>query len=233
MCGRFNVIESSGLQQLLRGLGVDQRLSTRSNIAPTDSVSLVRRGVVSDGLANEMTLARWWLTPSWSKGPDQKYAMFNARSETLSESRAWRTPFLRQRGILPMSSFIEWRSEAGVRQPYRVSNPEAAIAVGALWDQWREPGAVEVLMSCAIVTTAAATEFSHWHTRMPVMLQPQDVDRWLDNKEPIAADDPLFEPRLHVPLEIAMLDSAINNARNKSPDLLKATGDVVRVVPSR
>ncbi len=142
MCGRFNVIDSPGLQQLLQDLGIDLRLSThsfgnRANIAPTDTVPLIRQHV-PDSQARDVADARWWLTPSWSKGVDQKYAMFNARSETLSASRAYRHPFKCQRGLVPMSSFIEWRNEAGsggvTKQPWRISNAQRALAVAALWD---------------------------------------------------------------------------------------------------
>ena len=34
MCGRFNVIDSPGLQQLLRDLGIDLKLPGAVNIAP-------------------------------------------------------------------------------------------------------------------------------------------------------------------------------------------------------
>jgi putative SOS response-associated peptidase YedK len=111
MCGRFNVIDSPGLQALLQDLGIDLSLPPRANVAPTEQVSLVR--MFPGG--NELCDARWWLTPSWAPAVDQKYAMFNARSETLARSRAFGQPFKRQRGIVPMSSFIEWRSEGGVK----------------------------------------------------------------------------------------------------------------------
>ena len=62
MCGRFNVIDNPGLQQLLQDLGIDLSLPGGLNLAPTESVSLVRQSeeVVVDS-------ARWWLTPSWAK----------------------------------------------------------------------------------------------------------------------------------------------------------------------
>ena len=87
MCGRFNVIDNPGLRQLLQELGIDLQLPTAVNIAPTEPVSLVRRDQQGAGLAT----ARWWLTPSWAKEVDQKYSMFNARSETLARARLFAT----------------------------------------------------------------------------------------------------------------------------------------------
>ena len=35
-----------------------------------------------------------------------------------------------------MSSFIEWRPEGGVKQPWLITNEQQALAVAALWDVW-------------------------------------------------------------------------------------------------
>ena len=133
MCGRFNVIDNPGLQQLLRDLGIDLELPRGVNLAPTEAVMLVRES----GDEREMMPARWWLTPSWAKEVDQKYAMFNARSETLASSRAFRHPFRCQRGVVPMSSFIEWRVEERAKRPWLISSDSGALAIAALWDIWR------------------------------------------------------------------------------------------------
>lgn len=223
MCGRFNVIDNPGLQQLLRDLGVDLKLPPGINVAPTEAVFLVRN---QQGQASAEA-ARWWLTPSWASQVDQKYAMFNARSETLASSRAFRQPFKRQRGIVPMSSFIEWRSEEGAKQPYLISNADRALAVAALWDVWS--GGDEPLLTCTLVTTAAATGFEPWHRRMPVMLAPDECARWLDNEHPVDADDPLFRSRLKFDLVISPLSRAISNARNKEPAAMRPVGEVVTV----
>ena len=90
MCGRFNITDSPLVQALLEELGVDiGPLPVRYNIAPTESV-LTLYQIEDQYHAQEM---RWWLTPSWSNGPSQKFAMFNARAESIATSRAYRGPF--------------------------------------------------------------------------------------------------------------------------------------------
>lgn len=225
MCGRFNVIDNPGLQQLLQDLGIDLTLPGAVNVAPTEHISLVRE---QEGVPT-IAAARWWLTPSWSKEVSQKYSMFNARSETLAKSPAFRGPFKSQRGIVPMSSFIEWRPENGVKQPWLISNEAQALAVAALWDVWE--GGNEPLLSCTLVTTAAPAVFAPWHKRMPVILEGEEQLRWINNSQPIAADDPLFRSALKMPLRLAPLSRGVSNARNKDPALLDATGDVVELRP--
>jgi putative SOS response-associated peptidase YedK len=221
MCGRFNVIDSPGLQQLLHDLGIDLQLPSRANLAPTEAVALVRH----DDSSAQLDPARWWLTPSWAPSVDQKYAMFNARSETLASSRAFRTPFKRQRGIVPMSSFIEWRTEAGAKQPWLVTNEQQAMAAAALWDVWEGDGST--LLSCTLITAEAAPVFQPWHQRMPVLLAGNEMDRWLDNSQPVAANDPLFRTELKYDWYLRPLAREVGNSRNKSPDLLRGEGDEV------
>jgi putative SOS response-associated peptidase YedK len=211
MCGRFNVIDNPELQTLLRELGIDLGLPSRSNIAPTENVLMVREPA-------EAVELRWWLTPRWARQVDQKYSMFNARSETLASSRAFAEPFRRRRGIVPVSSFIEWRSEEGGRQPYLIQAQDSALALAAVWDRWE--GEDKIIESCALVTTAAAPEFEQIHKRMPVMLAAKERQRWLDCSTEIAANDGLFEPRLKQRLRIEKISREVNNARNKAIELI-------------
>lgn len=223
MCGRFNVIDSPGLQQLLRDLGIDLALPQAVNVAPTETVVLLR----VDAAGPALSPARWWLTPAWAKEISQAYAMFNARSEKLADSPAFRGPFRRQRALVPMSSFIEWRTEHGVKQPWLVSNEQQALAVAALWDVWQ--GGETPLLSCTLVTTAAAQSFRPWHARMPVMLAPDECARWLDNRQAIAPDDTIFRSELKTPLLLTPLDRAVSNARHKDRALLEGVGAVIRL----
>lgn len=224
MCGRFNVAQTPGLQALLDSLGSGLTLpSPAYNVAPTESVSLLRR---ADG-AVALSSARWWLTPHWSKGPSQKYAMFNARAEGLTRSPAFRGPFERQRAILPMSSFVEWRKQGDQKQPWLISNEREGLAVAALWDCWFASQQAEPLLSCTVVTTAAAERFRPWHSRMPVILSGDEQLRWLDNEQPVAADDPLLRPALKEPLHLVPLDRVVGNARNKGPESMVQVGETV------
>jgi putative SOS response-associated peptidase YedK len=225
MCGRFNVIDNPGLRQLLQDLGVDIGLPTRVNVAPTEAVGLVRTG--DSGV--RLDQARWWLTPSWAPAVDQKYSMFNARSETLATSRAFRTPFKRQRGVVPISSFIEWRTEDGVKQPWLITTESGALAVAALWDVWDRDGSE--LLSCTLVTTAAAPAFSPWHARMPVVLSESEWSAWLDNDRLIDADDPIFRNELKISWLLQALPRTISNARNKNPSEMEGSGEVVTLLP--
>jgi len=220
MCGRFNVTDGPALRALLGELGIDLSLPTRSNIAPTESIAMVRHASEP-----ELVALRWWLTPRWARQVDQKYAMFNARAEGLETSRAFSEPFRRRRGIVPMSSFIEWRSEDGGRQPYVIEAAGEALAVAAVWEQWQGDDAL--VESCALVTVAAAPGFQQIHNRMPLLLVGEERQRWLDVAAPLAANDALFAPAMKLPLRATPVSRQLNNARNKDTALLAATAEPI------
>ncbi|MCP4212532.1 MAG: SOS response-associated peptidase [Halieaceae bacterium] len=223
MCGRFNAIETPGLQNLLKDLGIGCALPSAVNLAPTERIPLVKQG--ESGLV--LDAARWWLTPSWSREVSQTYAMFNARSETLASSKAFRGPFKRQRGLVPMSGFIEWRTENGAKQPWLISNVARALAVAALWDIWE--GGEESLLSCTLVTTEAAPSFRPWHARMPVVLTSDEWPQWLDNGRAVAADSRIFRNELKMDWRLNPLDRVVSNARNKDVTAMAILGDTVHL----
>jgi putative SOS response-associated peptidase YedK len=221
MCGRVNVIDNPGLRELLKDLGIDLALPTTVNVAPTERLSLV----LEQDSQRIVDAARWWLTPAWASQVDQKYAMFNARSETLTTSRAFSKPFKSQRGIVPVSSFVEWRKEGDVKQPFLITSASGAFAIAALWEVWC--GGDAPLLTCTLVTTAAAPAFEPWHHRMPVVLSADERARWLDNSLELNPDDSVFRAQLKESWSICRLSRAVSNARNKDVEVLEPVGEGV------
>lgn len=208
MCGRYNIIDDPAIRDLLAYLGIRQQLQTTYNIAPTEMVPVIRQGEA----APELSWMRWWLVPSWAKEPSTKYSMFNARAEGLSESRAFRHPFKRQRCVLPASSFIEWRKEDG-KQPYEIRMNAEAFAFAGIWESWGE--GAERIYSCALITTGATPAFRHIHTRMPVMLDREVLLQWLNPEIEGRALIAHLMPHVPGPLKVVPVDSRINNSRIK------------------
>lgn len=203
----------------MRALGVPDVPATMVNVAPTETVPIV----VAGAAGRELRYMRWWLTPSWSDGPSTRYSMFNAKSETIGRSRAFRNPFRRHRGIVPASSFIEWHAAPQGKEPWLIKPCRGAFAFAAIWDHWEREGMV--LESCALLTTAAVPGFARIHHRMPVILGAEVFDAWLDPQAEITDPARFFTPHLPAPVTVAPLDRAVNNARNKAFELLQPVGE--------
>lgn len=212
MCGRYNLTDSPAVHELLHALDIDiGPLPTRYNVAPTEPTATIIGGekpVITD--------MRWWFTPAWSDGPSQTFSMFNAKSETVSTSRAFRGAFTYRRGIVPVSSFIEWRRYQGQKIPYLVTNEQECLFLAAIWELWNNE-----LYSCAIVTTSACEAFRPIHHRQPVILSKQEALDWVQNGQDKIILEALMQPRDLSNVLCTSIASAIGNARDKSaPQLI-------------
>ena len=136
MCGRFNIIDDPLTQLLIEITGGGSwQISTQYNVAPTQQVPVLTRSETDPWQLREM---RWWLVPFWAKEPTTKYSTFNAKSETLASSRAYKEPFARRRCIIPASGYYEWRKEGNLKLPFYMQPlDEPGFAFAGLWDRWR------------------------------------------------------------------------------------------------
>ena len=215
MPSRYNIIDDAELHTLLASLNVDLGpMPTRYNLAPTDQVPIIHhwegQRIISD--------MRWWLVPTWSDGPSTKYPMFNARSEKLDESRAYKGSFRHKRCIIPAHSFVGWQGDEKQRTPMLFSAVDQAMAFAGIWDYWSD--GIQHVLSCAIITSAAAPELTQFQDRMPVMLTIEQAEQWLEPRQETKALQALCEPRLPYPLQIAAIDPQYGNSQNKEAPIL-------------
>ena len=76
MCGRFVQYSDPGLYAVCFDLDAICEATPRYNVAPTQPVLAIR----ADQGKRELAALRWGLVPSWSKGPDSRYSIINARA---------------------------------------------------------------------------------------------------------------------------------------------------------
>jgi putative SOS response-associated peptidase YedK len=180
MCGRYRL---SRRQQLIeeyfasssRG---EEDWSPRYNIAPTQSIPVIRQH--PEEPVRELSQARWGLIPSWAKDASGGARMINARSETAAAKPAFRDALKSRRCLVPADGFYEWAKIGKTRQPYCFEiNDGQLFAFAGIWDRWsdREANTVE---TCSILTTSANALTSTVHDRMPVILDKNSYDLWLD-----------------------------------------------------
>lgn len=175
MCGRYTL--KIPVEELAQRFGITGRLpevAPSYNIAPTQEVLAVGGGVEERWLE----LLRWGLVPSWAKEP--KPGPINARAETVAEKPTFRGPFRKRRALIPADGYYEWKKTNGRKQPYyftvRGGEP---FAFAGIWETWQGSEGVE-LRTCAIITTAPNELAAEIHDRMPVILEPESYDPWLD-----------------------------------------------------
>ena len=179
MCGRYRLSRRKQIiEEHFASISEEQEWEPRYNVAPTQSVPIIRQNPKEP--RRELSLARWGLVPSWSKDSSAAARMINARSETADTKPAFRDGLKFRRCLIPADAFYEWYKSGNAKQPYCFEVREGELfAFAGVWDRWKGPGG-KALETFSILTTAPNAVTATVHDRMPVILDPDSYDLWLD-----------------------------------------------------
>ncbi|MFS8652387.1 MAG: SOS response-associated peptidase, partial [Caldibacillus sp.] len=178
MCGRFTLTASR--EELIERFQLDLfpvDYMPSYNVAPSQQVLTA----VQAQDRRRAGFLKWGLVPFWVKDPKKWKPLINARAESLHEKASFKHLLAKRRCIIFADSFYEWNSRGGKRVPFRILlKEERPFAFAGLWD--RNQHGDRVLTTCTIITTEANEKVSTVHDRMPVILQDDAIERWLDTE---------------------------------------------------
>jgi len=179
MCGRYRLSRRKQIiEEYFDSAPWDVDWSPRFNIAPTQPVPVVRQNPKEP--VREVSLMKWGLIPHWAKDPSIATSTINAKSETASTKPAFRDPLRCRRCLIPADGFYEWQTTGNTKQPYCFEVREGELfAFAGLWDGWKDSTGHWV-KTCSILTTTPNAMTAAVHNRMPVILDPDCYDLWLD-----------------------------------------------------
>ncbi len=99
----------------------------------------------------------------------------NARTDKL-DSFMWRDSFKQRRCLIPLSAWAEAEGQSGSKTRTWLSLPDTEMFVCAgIWRDSEEWG-----RCYSMVMTEAAGDAAEVHNRMPVMLDPDNYELWLN-----------------------------------------------------
>lgn len=148
------------------------------NVKPTQTIPVV----TGSHPERRLTPARWSLVPPWADDLKLPYPTFNARVETAADKPTFRASVASKRCIVPFDGYYEWHTENGVKSPYYIRRSDSApLALAGLYSWWRKPGSDEWHLTATILTRDSAGPIAQLHDRMPVLVHPDLIIRWLDN----------------------------------------------------
>ena len=239
MCGRIALYsEPDFLARLFDArLGPDVTVEGGPswNIGPTASVVAIAdvpHGAVP-GVHRELGRYRWGLVPSWAKDPTTGNRTFNARAETVAAKPTFSAAFASRRLVVVADGFYEWKPGPGkLRQPYYFTRADGRpVALAGLWEQWwgspvtGDGGPTEhrPLRTCTVITTTAGPDMGDIHHRMPVVLEPEVLDEWLDRtNHDLPELGSLLVPSAGGTLVHRPVATTVGNVRNDGPELIEA-----------
>ena len=232
MCGRF-VVASSGsdLVGVLRvDLVGDEIPEPSYNVAPTDRVAIVLDSAKTEPPTRRLEAARWGLVPSWAKDVGIGTKAINARAEEVEDKPMFRQALIARRAIIPASGYYEWKSEDGAKTPYYIHpSDDSPLFFAGLYEWWKDPSKAaddptRWVLSFTIMTRDAAGQLGSVHDRMPLFIDVDYADVWLDPTTENVGDllDATIDaaPAVVDGLLMREVDRAVGNVRNNGPELI-------------
>lgn len=165
MCGRLNIIHDLLSQEVHDFLGIRFSTTTNTDLRPTQNIDSI---VLKDNQVQQCGLS-WGIKPEWS----QKL-LINAQAETVATRKTFSQAFSQRRCLIPCSGWYEWSSTTGKKkQKYLFDSAhEKVLYMGGIYFTDPQPQVVSL-------TISANKQCSKYHHRMPLLIEPDDIQRWL------------------------------------------------------
>jgi putative SOS response-associated peptidase YedK len=214
MCGRYRLSRRKQLiEEHFDTSPWDEDWNPRYNIAPTQPVPVIRQHPKEP--VRQISTMRWGLIPSWAKDPSTATGSINAKSETAAEKPAFRDPLRLRRCLIPADGFYEWKRTGTSKQPFCFEvNDGELFAFAGLWEGWKDASGNWV-KTCSILTTTPNAVTSTIHDRMPVILEPDSYDLWLDpGMQNVTAISELLKPYDACLMRCYPVSTRINSVAN-------------------
>lgn len=220
MCGRVNVSDNEGIRLLLESLGMDTWPSRdpRYNIAPTQELDVLCLR------ANHPALVamRWGVTlkvPGKS-GNSVVRSVQNCRSDKVWLSPMWKPLIARQRALVPVNGFYEWRRKnRKIDAAFHISPVhKPAMFLAAIY---RGSSDSTDTPEVSVVTTQANQSMADVHDRMPVILDSANAAMsWLQDDDKSSLDQ-LMQPVGDTVLRFVQVGSYVNKSSNEGPECIE------------
>ncbi|MHB8338428.1 MAG: SOS response-associated peptidase [Ignavibacteriaceae bacterium] len=175
MCGRFETKPS--IQSLVRALkkqNIDLELEPNLELVPIKAVNIAPTNKILSITHNDSSYKLSQIT--WGiKFSAGSPLIFNSRIETITEKKFWNNLFDKNRLIVPMSAFYEWKKEGTKKIPYRIFLPdEELFFVPALSHIDKDKNTFT-----SLITTTPNDFIKPIHHRMPVILKIKEAINYL------------------------------------------------------
>lgn len=225
MCGRID-LHTPAQEIALRFqaiLGFDcEAVRPGWNIAPARKILAL---LGSDG-GRELAGLSWGFVPRWARDLDGPKPI-NARADTVFAKPMFRDAIRHRRCLIPVDGFYEWRRDGSRKQPYYFRMADGVpFTLAGIWDTWAGRAAGDegyTLHSCAILTTAANPLMAPVHDRMPVIVLPEDEERWLARGLTRADQiEGLLRPLEAARMVAYAVGPDVNKAANDGPELIES-----------
>ncbi len=199
---------------LARKLAPPEWAKPRYNVTLTHIMPVVAVG--TDG--PEVRGMMWGLVPFDERKKPQMRMLPNAKAETAATLAAFKQSVAKRRCLVPANGFYEWQTRGKLRLPHLFTlQGGEPFAFAGIW----EPAEDNTPETYGILTTVPNELVRPIHHRMPVILTPETMPRWLGS-EPLTETEyrELTKPLPAEKMQERPVNRFVNNSRNEGPQCL-------------
>lgn len=171
----YDIAKLSDHFQLTKGL--PKGVKPNYNISPTALAPVI---VNSEGV-RVVKLMKWGLIAKGAKDTNSvfRYKTYDTPLENAFSRHSSEQAIRERRCLIPANGFYELSRSGQKRAFYVRPKDESLLAFAGVYSSWQDPeGTVHDTFS--IITTRANADMPDPDMRMPVIIRPEDEERWLD-----------------------------------------------------
>ncbi|WP_081426931.1 SOS response-associated peptidase [Sorangium cellulosum] len=195
------------------------RYRPRYNIAPSTVHPVLR---AQDG-RRALVPATWGFVGRFARGSAGQTLLANARADGARTKPTFREAFAARRCVVPADGFYEWTGPKGARRPTWFHPAGGGLLrMAGLCQPAKDPDTGDVDVRFTILTTEASADVAPVHDRMPVLLDPGDVDLWLGvDGADVDRAEALLRPARPGTLAARPVSPRVNSVGHDDPALLE------------
>ncbi len=205
MCGRFASYKNlNKLKNIFNVINSDFNLTQSYNISPGQDVNII----LSYKFENYLLSSNWGYNFINSK-TQNKQSVINSRIETINSKLLFKESFLNRKCIIPANGYFEWSQQGGEKKPYYIQlGAGELIYFAGVWR--KEKYNEDKRRVFSIITKAANSNINKIHHRMPVVLNANAAQDYLELKE----NDLNFNNHDDVDLKFTEVSKYVNSPKN-------------------
>ena len=164
MCGRYYVDDETAreIEKLVRDLDRKLQIERTGDVFPSQKATIIKGQ--EHHLATEQM--RWGF-PGFENGK----LLINARAESVLERRTFQDSVQHRRCIIPAKGFYEWNKS---KEKFTFERTDApALFMAGCYNRYEDEERFVIL------TTEANSSVTPIHNRMPLILEPEELEDWV------------------------------------------------------
>jgi len=185
-----------------------QFINKQYNIAPTLNIAVYTN-------THLYTYAHFGLIPSWATS--RASMQINARSESVFEKSSFKEAYRQRRCLIPLNGYYEWTKDAETKKSrphFIVSATGDYFVFAGIYESWYDNVLNKTILTCALLTTEPNNKIAELHDRMPVVLEVDQWELWLDPRSSYKELNRLFSPIASEKIRYFRVGELVNSVKN-------------------